>query len=199
MLHTLSWFELISVLDVNECSEESSPCDSETETCQNLMGSYICKCREGLVKSTDGSCIPEEDLPPEVKPKKPKKKKKSKKGKADSKEEEGSQRPQYPWYYTIGPLTLLFLVKKFCQPNIVTSAGLILFVVVSAKLSPQAWVRLRGGKRERESSHVLVVWIIKNHRCSFFSISHHPPFISSYVSITYTTYLSIYPFTRCDF
>ena len=121
--------------DVNECSlEDSTPCDSETEVCHNLMGSYVCKCREGLVKSTDGRCIPEEELPPEVKPKKPKKKKKSKKGKVEPKDE----RPHYPWYYTIGPVTLLFLVKKFCQPNIVTSAGLILFVVISATLSPQA-------------------------------------------------------------
>jgi hypothetical protein len=130
---------LTSVSDVNECSEDSSPCDLETEVCQNLMGSHICKCREGLVKSADGSCIPEEDLPPEVKPKKPKKKKKSKKGKAaDSSKDESSRQPQYPWYYTIGPLTLLYLVKKFCQPNVVTSAGLILFVVISATLSPQA-------------------------------------------------------------
>ena len=130
---------LIFVSDVNECLDESGPCDSETEVCQNLMGSYVCKCREELVKSPDGRCIPEVELPPEVKPKKPKKKKKSKKGKAtDSKDESSSQHPQYPWYYTIGPLTLLYLVKRFCQPNIVTSAGLILFVVISATLSPQA-------------------------------------------------------------
>ena len=195
MLRTLSWFELISVLDVNECSEESSPCDSETETCQNLMGSYICKCHEGLVKSTDGSCIPEEDLPPEVKPKKPKKKKKSKKGKADSKEEEGSQRPQYPWYYTIGPLTLLFLVKKFCQPNIVTSAGLILFVVVSAKLSPQAWVRLRGGKREREN--LVMFWLCESSRiigALFFLFLTIPLYFQLYIYNIYDVfiYLSIY-------
>ena len=131
----ISTLNLVS--DLDECSDESSPCDSETEVCQNLMGSYVCKCQEGLVKSTDGRCISEEELPPEVKPKKPKKKKKSKKGKGESKDE-SSQQPYYPWYYTIGPVTLLFLVKKFCQPNIVTSAGLILFVVISATLSPQS-------------------------------------------------------------
>lgn len=124
------------VSDLDECSDESSPCDSETEVCHNLMGSYICKCRDGLVKSSDGKCVSEEELPPEEKPKKvKKKKKKSKKGNQESKEA-GPQKPHYPWYYTIGPLTLLYIVKRFCQPTIVTSAGLILIVVVTATLSP---------------------------------------------------------------
>ena len=123
------------ISDVNECSGESNPCDSETETCQNLMGSYVCKCQEGLVKSGDGKCVSEDELPPEEKPKKTKKKKRVKKGNTKS-TDNSVERPHYPWYYTIGPLTVLYLVKRFCQPNIVTSAGLILILVITATLSP---------------------------------------------------------------
>lgn len=125
--------------DVDECSDdESSPCDSEREVCQNLVGSYVCKCKDGLFKSSEGTCVTEEELPPEEKPKKVvKKKKKSKKGNQDKKDT-SSERPHYPWYYTIGPISVLYLVKRFCQPNIVTSAGLILIVVITATLSPDS-------------------------------------------------------------
>ena len=124
------------VSDVDECTSESNPCEPETEICQNMIGSHVCKCRDGLVKSSDGKCVTEDELPPEEKPKKvKKKKKKSKKGNAELKDID-PEKPQYPWYYTIGPLTLLYVVKRFCQPNIVTSAGLILIVIITATLSP---------------------------------------------------------------
>lgn len=130
-----TFFVLIS--DVDECSGESNPCDSETETCQNLLGSYVCKCLEGLVKSSDGKCVTEVEIPPndKPKPKKTKKKKRVKKGNTGS-TDKSSEKPHYPWYYIIGPLTVLYLVKRFCQPNIVTSAGLILILVITATLSP---------------------------------------------------------------
>ena len=127
---------IVLISDVDECSSESNPCDSETETCQNLMGSHLCKCQEGLVKSGDGKCVTEDELPPEEKPKKIKKKKKRVK-KGNTRSTDGNpDKPHYPWYYTIGPLTVLYLVKRFCQPNIVTSVGLILILVITAILSP---------------------------------------------------------------
>ena len=104
------------VTDIDECSDESNPCDSEREVCHNMVGSYVCKCQDGLFKSSEGTCVTEEELPPEDKPQKVvKKKKKSKKGKQDSKDA-SSERPHYPWYYLIGPLTLLFLVSRFASP-----------------------------------------------------------------------------------
>ena len=121
---------------MDECSGEAVPCDLETEVCQNLLGSYVCKCREGLIKSSDGSCVTEDQLPPEERPKKAKKKRRVKKGNPES-QDNSPDMPHYPWYYTIGPLSLLYVVKRFCQPNIVTSAGLILIVVITATLSPE--------------------------------------------------------------
>ena len=127
-----------SVTDIDECSDESNPCDSEREVCKNMVGSYVCKCQDGLFKSSEGICVTEDELPPEEKPKKVvKKKKKLKKGNKDSKDER-SDRPHYPWYHIIGPLTLLFLVRRFCEPNLVTSAGLILILVITATLSPDS-------------------------------------------------------------
>ena len=115
-------------IDADECSIDTHTCDIETEVCHNLAGTYVCKCKQGLFKTDDGKCVFEEPTKP--KKTKKKKKKKSKKGK-DIKEEGDDSPRQYPWYYTLGPLTLLFVVQKYWKPNLVTSAGLILFLVVS--------------------------------------------------------------------
>ena len=122
---------------MDECSGDSNPCNLETEVCHNLVGSHICKCKEGLIKSSEGVCLTEDQLPPEERPKKVKKKKKSKKGKTETQTTTDPDKPHYPWYYVIGPLTVLYIVKRFCQPNLVTSAGFILIVALTATLSPE--------------------------------------------------------------
>ena len=94
-------------IDADECSIDTHTCDIETEVCHNLAGTYVCKCKQGLFKTDDGKCVSEEPTKP--KKTKKKKKKKSKKGK-DIKEEGDDSPRQYPWYYTLGPLTLLFVI-----------------------------------------------------------------------------------------
>ena len=59
--------------DINEC-EGVTPCESETETCSNLIGSFKCKCKPGLVR-VEGNCV--EKIAKESNSKKRKKKKKT--------------------------------------------------------------------------------------------------------------------------
>ena len=129
-------------LDVDECEQlDPAPCDNETETCHNLMGTYVCKCKKGLVK-VDGKCVPEDSVkttksPPSAdKPKK--KKKKAKKSKKSPEAAEGKEKGhrRYPWYYTTGPLALLFVTYKYSRPNLVTSAGLALVLALVAVVAP---------------------------------------------------------------
>ena len=39
---------LCHVLDIDECIEGSHDCDSSTEMCVNLVGSYSCQCVDGF-------------------------------------------------------------------------------------------------------------------------------------------------------
>ena len=105
---------------------EPSPCDTETEVCSNLIGSFKCKCKDGLVRSKDGTCAPEETAP--------KKTKKKKKSKGNKEVEEDLQRIEYSWYYMVAPFALLIITTKYCRPNMATSIGIILFVALSAKV-----------------------------------------------------------------
>ena len=40
-------FGLNSILDIDECTAESSPCD-ENANCTNTVGSYNCICKQGF-------------------------------------------------------------------------------------------------------------------------------------------------------
>ncbi|XP_065910736.1 cysteine-rich with EGF-like domain protein 2 isoform X2 [Dysidea avara] len=42
--------------DVNECEAEEDPCELETEICDNLPGTFMCKCKPGHEK-VDGKCV----------------------------------------------------------------------------------------------------------------------------------------------
>ena len=142
-------FYLYMVIDIDECEVEPSPCDSEKEVCSNLVGTYVCKCKEGLVKGEDGKCVTEEERDRQVgertmknQKKKKKKKKKSKKGKVEGDVGEEEMRQHYSWYYALAPLTSSYLVYKYWKPNLVTSMGIILFICVSSTLSPDALSRM---------------------------------------------------------
>ena len=75
--------------------------------------------------------------PPTTKPKKKKKKKKKKTTTEGKGKEEVEHQPRYPWYYTIGPLALLFLTQKYIEPNLVTSLGMFIALILIAVLHPQ--------------------------------------------------------------
>ncbi len=65
-----------------------------------------------------------------------KKKKKKKKKSVISNSEKGKEmddgidRREFPWYFLLGPLALLFVTYKYVRPNLVTSAGLILVLAL---------------------------------------------------------------------
>ncbi|XP_029647084.1 mucin-like protein [Octopus sinensis] len=44
-------------IDINECLLSSSVCDLNTTTCENVFGSYYCKCIAGYSKTTDTRCV----------------------------------------------------------------------------------------------------------------------------------------------
>ena len=60
-----------------------------------------------------------------------KKKKRRKKSKGE--EEDTIRRIEYPWYYTLGPLVILWYTCKYTKPNLVTSAVFILVIIVIAR------------------------------------------------------------------
>ena len=137
-----AWFATIYTIfaflpsDINECEQATHPCDAERETCQNLIGSHVCRCKDGLVK-VKGMCIEVESNPTPTKPtEKPKKKKKKPKSKKGNELEDDLDRREYPWYYTLGPLALLFVTQKYVRPNLVTAAGLVLVLALVAVIHP---------------------------------------------------------------
>ena len=101
-----------------------------------MVGSFTCKCRAGLVRGEGGECITTEQREAQREAKKAAKKKKRKKRKKEegNEEAESEERRVYPWYYTLAPLTGSYLVYKYWRPNLVTSAGIILFISASATL-----------------------------------------------------------------
>ena len=46
---------LICLPDIDECGE-SAGCDAATTSCQNTVGSFICKCKTGFSRSTTFKC-----------------------------------------------------------------------------------------------------------------------------------------------
>ena len=46
--------ECLFYLDIDECSRNSSACDSENGGCLNSVGSYNCLCNSGYELSNDG-------------------------------------------------------------------------------------------------------------------------------------------------
>ena len=109
------------------------------------MGSHTCKCLSGLVRGEEGDCITREEREEarsrqaKKAKKKAKKKKKALAAKQEGnveEEEELLTRRHYAWYYALAPLTAAYLVYKSWRPNLVTSLGILLFVVVSATLNP---------------------------------------------------------------
>ena len=125
----------VSLLDVDECEADPIPCHSETEVCSNLVGTYVCNCVDELVRGVDGECVTKEERRRQKYSKKEKKKKKRRIRKGNLMEEE-VRRTHYPWYYTLAPLVVTFLIYKYWRPNLVTSVGIILFICVSATLVP---------------------------------------------------------------
>lgn len=112
-------------------------CDAETEVCSNLIGTYVCKCKEELVKGEEGKCVTEDERDGQRQLRKAKKKKKKKKKVAaergnDREISDEEKRVLYSWYYTLAPLIASYLVYKYWRPNLVTSVGIILFISVSA-------------------------------------------------------------------
>ena len=112
---------------MNECEELDSLCDTESETCSNLIGSFKCKCRPGLVR-VEGKCV--EKI---VEPTKKKSKKKKKKAKRDSAPGEGggTGRMQFPWYHTLAPLSLAIVTYKYARPTIGTSVAMTVILVTA--------------------------------------------------------------------
>lgn len=128
-------------LDVNECEGGTAPCDEATEVCSNLLGTYSCKCKSGLVKGEEGKCVTAEEREAQREAKKAKKKKKKRK-KKEAEAEQGKteedpvdKRRIYPWYYMVAPLTATYVSYKYLKPNLITSMGIILFITASATLS----------------------------------------------------------------
>ena len=105
----------------------------------------MCKCGEELVKGEGNVCVTEEErnrqknaIKEEKLKKMKKKKKKIKKGNSQEEKEEVEVRVHYPWYYTVAPLMVTFLICKYWRPNLVTASGTILFIVISACLGPSS-------------------------------------------------------------
>ena len=42
--------------DIDECSRGTHDCISETETCRNTVGSYVCDCAENFSRDEDNIC-----------------------------------------------------------------------------------------------------------------------------------------------
>ena len=76
----------------------------------------------------EGKCVAKVTTTTE--PKKKKKKKKSKKGNAQ--EEEEDNRRTFPWYHILAPLSLATITYKYSEPNLVTSALLVLVLAIAA-------------------------------------------------------------------
>ena len=51
--HLIAWYS--SLLDVDECIEETHDCDDATEYCLNRKGSFNCECTDGYRKKAS-SC-----------------------------------------------------------------------------------------------------------------------------------------------
>ena len=112
--------------DVNECEGETSLCDVDNETCSNLIGSFSCKCKTGLIR-VEGKCVDKVVKTNESK-KKTKKRKKPQKGIA----EDDVKRTEFPWYHILAPLTVAIVTYKYSEPNLVTSAILTFVLAVTA-------------------------------------------------------------------
>ena len=127
--------------DIDECELDPPPCDPTTETCSNMLGTFVCKCQSDLVKGEEGKCITREEREKQRQTKQQKKKKKKRKKGAEPIGNEGEEpdddfvRVHYPWYYMVGPLSGSYVVYAYWRPNLATSVGIILFVIVSATLS----------------------------------------------------------------
>ncbi|CAI8056580.1 Cysteine-rich with EGF-like domain protein 2-B [Geodia barretti] len=114
--------------DVNECEDESV-CDVDSENCSNLIGSFKCKCKPGLVR-VEGKCV-EKVVKERESKKKTKKKKKAKKDGAGEGEEE-TKRMQFPWYHVLAPLSLAIVTYKFSRPNLASSVSMTVVLVAAA-------------------------------------------------------------------
>lgn len=117
---------IVSV-DINECEVES-PCNNETEACDNLPGTFMCKCKPGYEK-VEGKC--------EVVVKKPKKKKNSSKSRKPTTRPtptEGNGREQYSFFHILGPLLIGLGVYWYIQPNLLISCSLLGAIVLTVLL-----------------------------------------------------------------
>lgn len=116
--------------DVNECNE-ADPCNTETEICDNLPGTFMCKCKPGYEK-VDGKC--------EVVVKKPKKQKKNssklRKPTVEARTSlgEGNEREQYSFFHILGPLLISWGVYWYIEPNLLISCTLLGAIIMTILL-----------------------------------------------------------------
>lgn len=116
-------------LDINECEVEN-PCNNETEICDNLPGTFMCKCKPDYEK-VEGKC--------EIVVKKPEKKKKKKSSKSRKTETkpthtEGNEREQYSFFHILGPLLISLGVYWYTEPNLLVSCSLLGAVIMTMLL-----------------------------------------------------------------
>ncbi len=91
--------------------------------------------REGVCEEQQEE---EEETQPEPTKKRAKKTKKKPKSKTKGNDpEDDMERREYPWYFIMGPLALLFVTQKYVKPNLVTSAGLVLVLTLVAVIHPE--------------------------------------------------------------
>ena len=110
-----------------------NPCNNDTETCDNLPGTFMCRCKPGYEK-VDGKC--------EVVVKKPKKKKKNSTNSRKSTSEaakpapaEGNGKEQYSFFHILGPLLISLGVYWYIEPNLLISCSLLGVIVMTILLN----------------------------------------------------------------
>ena len=115
-------------VDIDECKEENS-CNNETEICDNLPGTFMCKCKPGYEK-VEGKC--------EVVIKKPKKKKNTPKSRKSTAETvtkptptEGNTREKYSFFHILGPLLISLGVYWYIEPNLIISCSLLGVIILT--------------------------------------------------------------------
>jgi len=114
--------------DINECEVEN-PCNNETEVCDNLPGTFMCKCKPGYEK-VKGKC--------EAVVMKPVKKKKnsskSRKTKTKPAHTEGNERKEYSFFHILGPLLISLGIYWYTKPNLFISCSLLVATILTILL-----------------------------------------------------------------
>ncbi|XP_052779223.1 cysteine-rich with EGF-like domain protein 2 isoform X1 [Mya arenaria] len=95
-------------LDINECTEDTTLCSGEKQSCHNTDGSYECKCEDNMIYEEGGKiCIP--------KPKDPSKAPKSK----EKKKKEHSEKDRPGLLILLGMLVVFYVCGSIVQWNFI--------------------------------------------------------------------------------